>query len=38
LKLLPNCQRETLNSFERGAASKELREENFCTTVEDVYG
>jgi hypothetical protein len=32
----PNRQSEILNSFEPGAASKELREANFSSTVEDV--
>src|SRR5258707_14593427 len=36
LKLLRNCQQEILNSFELGAASKEFRETNFSSTVEDV--
>jgi hypothetical protein len=32
----PNRQSEILNSFELGAASKELRETNFSSTGEDV--
>jgi hypothetical protein len=36
LKMLPNRRSEILNSFEPGAASKELKETNFRSTVEDV--
>jgi hypothetical protein len=32
----PNRRSEILNSFEPGAASKELRETDFSSTVEDV--